>query len=80
LTALFAKCYNFLGTLFVFTRKEDTSIAAGRLVVKLENYTFNLVMKTLEILEKQFNYKVSDTVKKEIAEAVVKEMDSLISQ
>jgi len=48
--------------------------------LKLENYTFNLVMKTLEILEKQFNYKVSDTVKKEIAEAVVKEMDSLITQ
>jgi hypothetical protein len=48
--------------------------------VKLENYTFNLVMKTLEILEKQYNYKVSDTVKKEIAEAVVKEMDSLITQ
>ena len=48
--------------------------------MKLENYTFNLVMKTLEILEKQFNYKVSDTVKKEIAEAVVKEMDSLITQ
>ena len=48
--------------------------------MKLENYTFNLVMKTLEILENQYNYKVSDTVKKEIAEAVVKDMDSLISQ
>lgn len=59
---------------------EHTSIAAGRLIVKLENYTFNLVLKTLEILEKQYNYKVSDTVKKEIAEAVVKEMDSLINQ
>jgi hypothetical protein len=37
-------------------------------------------MKTLEILEKNYNYKVADNVKKELAEAVVKEMDSLISQ
>jgi len=37
-------------------------------------------MKTLEILEKQHNYKVSDAIKKEIAEAVVNDMDSLISK
>jgi hypothetical protein len=35
-------------------------------------------MKTLEILEKQHNYKISDTIKKEIAEAVLQGIDSLI--
>ena len=48
--------------------------------MKLEDYTYNLVMKTLEILEKTYNYKVSDTVKKEVAETVVSEMDSLITK
>ena len=47
--------------------------------MKLEDYTYKLVMKTLEVLEREHNYKVSDDVKKDIAEAVVKEMDSLIS-
>lgn len=61
-------------------RLKSESTAAWRLIVKLEDYTYNLVMKTLEVLEKTHNYKVSDTVKKEIAEAVVSEMDALISQ
>jgi len=36
-------------------------------------------MKTLEVLETEYNYKVSDDVKKKIVEAVVNDMDSLIS-
>jgi hypothetical protein len=73
-------CYTFLGgeLSVIFDKKSGT--AAGRLVVKLENYTYNLVMKTLELLENQYNYKVADNVKKEIVEAVLKDMDSLISQ
>ncbi len=53
--------------------------AAWRLIVKLEDYTYKLVMKTLEVLEKQYNYKVSEEVKKELAESVIKDMNSLIS-
>lgn len=48
--------------------------------MKLEDYSYNIVIKALELLEKEHNYKISESVKKEIAEAVVKEMDSLISK
>jgi hypothetical protein len=47
--------------------------------VKLEEFSYNVVMKTLEVLEKQHNYKIPEKVKKEIVEAVLKEMDSLIT-
>ena len=46
--------------------------------MKLENFSYNIVMKTLEILEQQHNYKIADAVKKEIAEAVIQGIDSLI--
>jgi dihydroneopterin aldolase len=46
--------------------------------VKLENFSYNAAMKALELLERQHHYKIPETVKKEIAEAVVKEIDSLI--
>jgi hypothetical protein len=48
--------------------------------VKLEDFAYNLVMKTLELLETKYNYKIAENVKKEIAEAVVGNMDSLISR
>jgi hypothetical protein len=73
-------CYTFLGGKLSVIFDNKSGRAAGRLVVKLENYTYNLVMKTLELLENQYNYKVADNVKKEIVEAVLKDMDSLISQ
>ena len=47
--------------------------------MKLEEFSYNVVMKTLEVLEKQHHYKIPEKVKKEIAEAVIKEMDSLIT-
>ncbi len=46
--------------------------------MKLENFSYNIVMRTLELLEKQHNYKISDEVKKEIAEAVIGQIDSLV--
>ena len=48
--------------------------------VKLENFCYNIVIKTLELLEKQHHYKVSEKVRKDIVEAVIKQMDSLIEQ
>jgi hypothetical protein len=35
-------------------------------------------MKTLELLENQHHYKFSEDVKKEIAETVIQDIDSLI--
>lgn len=46
--------------------------------MKLDNFCYSVVMKTLELLEKQHNYKISEDVKKEIAQAVVGQIDSLI--
>lgn len=46
--------------------------------MKLDSFCYNVVMKTLELLEKQHHYKISDDVKKEIAGAVTDQMDSLI--
>ena len=51
---------------------------AGRPRVKLENFSYNIVMKTLELLESQHHYKITETVKKEIAEAIIEQIDSLI--
>ncbi len=47
--------------------------------MKLEEFSYNVVMKTLEVLEKQHHYKISDKVKKETVEAIIKELDSLIT-
>ncbi|RJP69611.1 MAG: hypothetical protein C4532_10725 [Candidatus Abyssobacteria bacterium SURF_17] len=49
-----------------------------RQLVKLENFSYSIAMKTLELLEKQYHYKISDSVKREIAEAVVQQLDSFI--
>ena len=46
--------------------------------MKLEDFSYNVVMKTLELLEKQHHYKIPEKVKKEVVEAIIKEMDSLI--
>jgi hypothetical protein len=46
--------------------------------VKLESFSFNIAMKTLEILERQHHYKIPEKVKKEVIEAVIEQMDSLI--
>lgn len=46
--------------------------------MKLENFCYNVAMKTLEVLEKQHHYKIPDPVRKEIVEAVVGQIDSLI--
>ena len=46
--------------------------------MKLENFSYNIVMKTLELLESQHHYKITETVKKEIAEAIIEQIDSLI--
>ena len=46
--------------------------------MKLEDFSYHIVMKTLELLEKQHNYKISDDVKKELVDTVVKQIDSFI--
>ena len=46
--------------------------------MKLDSFSYNVIMKTFELLEKQHHYKIPEKVRKEIAEAVVKQIDSLI--
>lgn len=46
--------------------------------MKLDSFSYNIVMKTLELLETQYHYKISDSTKKEIAEVVVSQIDSMI--
>ena len=46
--------------------------------MKLEHFSYNIVMKTLELLERQHHYKFSEEVKKEIAEAIIQDIDSFI--
>ncbi|UCD58424.1 MAG: hypothetical protein JSV16_04730 [Candidatus Hydrogenedentota bacterium] len=45
--------------------------------MKIEDFSYHVVMKTLELLEKQYHYKISEKTKKEIAEAVAEQIDSL---
>ncbi len=46
--------------------------------MKLENFCYNVAMKALELLEREHHYKISEQVKKQITEAVIKQMDSLM--
>ena len=46
--------------------------------MKLENFCYNIATKALELLETQHHYKIPEKVKKEVVEAVVGQMDSLI--
>lgn len=46
--------------------------------MKLDTFCYNVAMKTLELLENQHHYKIPERVKKEIVEAVVGQMESLI--
>lgn len=46
--------------------------------MKLESFSYNVVMKTFELLERHYHYKIPEKVKKEIIEAVTKQIDSLI--
>jgi hypothetical protein len=51
---------------------------AWRKHVKLDNFCYNVVMKTMELLEEQHHYKISDEARKEVAETVLSQVDSLI--
>jgi hypothetical protein len=46
--------------------------------VKLENFSYTIVMKAFELLEREHHYKVPEDIKKEIAGEVVKQIDALI--
>jgi len=46
--------------------------------VKLDNFSYAIVMKTFELLEREHHYNVPEKIKKEIAGAVVKQIDALI--
>ncbi|MBI4832603.1 MAG: hypothetical protein HY801_13845 [Candidatus Lindowbacteria bacterium] len=48
--------------------------------MKLESFSYRVVLKTLEVLETQYHYKIPEEAKKEIAEAVVKQIDSLLEE
>ena len=46
--------------------------------MKLDNFCYSVAMKTLELLENEHHYKIPEKVRKEVVEAVVGQMDSLI--
>ena len=46
--------------------------------MKLDSFSYNVIMKTFELLERQHHYTIPETVRKEVAEAIVEQIDSLI--
>ena len=73
LTPISKACYTFSAITGIKTGNERR-----RPSVKLENFCYSVAMKTLELLEREHHYKIPDKVRKEIADAVIEQMDSLI--
>ncbi len=46
--------------------------------MKLEELCHRVVMRTIELLEQKYHYKIADDTRKEILEQVRRELDSLI--
>jgi hypothetical protein len=46
--------------------------------MKLEDFCHRVVIRTIDLLEKKYHYKIADETRKEIAEQVKQEIDSLI--
>jgi hypothetical protein len=48
--------------------------------MKLEEFCHRVAMRTIELLEKKYHYKIADQTRKEIIEQVVREVDSFIDE
>jgi len=46
--------------------------------MKLNEFCHRVAMRTIELLEKKYHYKIADQTRKEIVEQIVRELDSLI--
>lgn len=46
--------------------------------MKLEEFCHRVAARTIELLEKQYHYKIADQTRKEIIEQVMLEVDSFI--
>jgi len=46
--------------------------------MKLNEFCHRVAVRTLELLEKKYHYKIADQTRKEIVEQIVRELDSLI--
>jgi hypothetical protein len=47
--------------------------------MKLSEFCHRVALRTLELLEKKYHYKIADETRKEIVEEIVRELDSLIA-
>ncbi len=46
--------------------------------MKLEELCHRVVMRTIDLLEQKYHYKIADDTRKEILEQIKRELDSLI--
>lgn len=46
--------------------------------MKLNEFCHRVAMRTLELLEEKYHYKIADHTRKEIVEQIVRELDSFI--
>jgi len=47
--------------------------------MKLNEFCHRVAVRTLELLEQKYHYKIADQTRKEIVEQIVRELDSLIA-
>jgi hypothetical protein len=47
--------------------------------MKLDEFCHRVAVRTLELLEKKYHYKIADQTRKEIVEQIVRELDALIA-
>ena len=48
--------------------------------MKLEDFCHRVVMRTIDLLERKYHYKVAEETRKEIVEQIRRELGSLIEQ
>ncbi len=71
----------FGGVLYFFGGKLGKCPGYGRTrrpSVKLENFCYNVAMKTLELLEREHHYKIPEDAKNKVVKDVIDQMDSLM--
>jgi hypothetical protein len=47
--------------------------------MKLDEFCHRVAVRTLELLENKYHYKIADQTRKEIVEQIVRELDALIA-
>ncbi|MBI2424624.1 MAG: hypothetical protein HYV27_17470 [Candidatus Hydrogenedentes bacterium] len=48
--------------------------------MKVHDFAYRVAMRTIELLEEKQHYKVSEENRKDVGQAIIKEIDALIKQ